>query len=436
MAGGRELLIFAAVFLLLLYVLYRYRSSQIPFHRICLAIIIIGVCCRLLFLFFTPTYYAPDEQAHFNYVKYLYENRSFPIQTTQTGAPTNDWEYYQPPLYYLASAPIYAMVRNSYGGDHYASVRVIRLFSILLWGINVLLALKILENLRLTSTFIKTFVVSMVSFLPTYAYLSSVINNDNLLITLGGVILYLLSRKRSISNSVVLGVVLGLALLTKLTAVVFLLTIVAMLFFQWIRRSLSFSSAGFHLVLILVLASAVASPWYVRNVIVYGDITAEKIANIRVHWPSTSYALQFIQQYMKESFWSVAGIRNNIRFLPRAGIYLSYLALAGLLYGLVLRRREMRDFLEGEGAAFLIAMALAIVVNIALVFRFGMLYAQGQGRFLFPMLVPISLLMAIGIRMLGITRLSRNAHLFPTAFFLAYLLSFISHSFKIFVQLW
>ena len=286
------------------------------------------------------------------------------------------------------------------------------------------------------NTFVKTFVISMISFLPTYASLSSVINNDNLLITLGGAILYLLSKKRSVSNSLVLGVVLGLALLTKLTAVIYLLAIVAMLLLQWMRKSLSSSSTGFHLVLILVLAGVVASPWYVRNVIVYGDITAEKIANIRVNWPSTSYALQFVQQYLKESFWSVAGIRNNIRFLPAAGIYLSYLALAGLLYGLVLRRREMADFFEDEGAAFPMARALAIAVNVALVFRFGMLYAQGQGRFLFPMLIPISLLMAIGIRMLGITRLSRNAHLFPTAFFLAYLLSFISHSSKIFVQLW
>jgi len=436
MAGGRELLIFAAVFLLLLYALYRYRSSQIPFRRICLSVTVIGVCCRLFFLFFTPTFYAPDEQAHFNYVKYLYDNRSFPVQTTRTGAPTNDWEYYQPPLYYLVSAPIYATSMTSFNGDHHTSVRMIRLLSILLWGINVLLALKVLDNLRVKNTFVKTFVISMISFLPTYASLSSVVNNDNLLITLGGAILYLLSKKRSVSNSLVLAVVLGLALLTKLTAVIYLLLIVAMLLLQWMRKRLSFSSAGFHLVLILVLAGVVASPWYVRNVIVYGDITAEKIANIRVHWPSTSYALQFIQQYMKESFWSVAGIRNNIRFLPTAGIYLSYLALVGLLYGLVLRRREMVDFFEDEGTAFLTASALAIVANIALVFRFAVLYSQGQGRFLFPMLIPISLLMAIGLKMLGITRLSRNAHLFPVAFFLAYLLSFMSHTSKIFVQLW
>lgn len=436
MAGGRELLIFAAVFLLLLYALYLYRWSQIPFRRICLAVIVLGVCCRLFFLFFTPTFYAPDEQAHFNYVKHLYENRSFPVQTTKTGAPTNDWEYYQPPLYYLASAPIYGASKISFNGDHHSSVQLIRLFSILLWSINAVLALKVLDNLRVKNAFVRTFVISMISFLPTYAYLSSVINNDNLLITLGGAILYMLSRKESLSSSIAMGVVLGLALLTKLTAIIYLPAIAVIFFLRWIRKSMSFSFAGLHLILILLLAGAVASPWYVRNLIVYGDITVEKIANVRAHWPSTSYALRFIQHYMRESFWSVAGIRNNISFLPKAGTYLSYLALAGLLYGLLLRKREMRDFLVGEGASFLIATALAIVANIVLVLRFGLLYAQGQGRFLFPMLIPISLLLAIGVRMLGITRLSRNAHLFPMAFFLAYLLAFISHTSKIFVQLW
>lgn len=436
MVGRGEWLIFAAVCLLLFYVLYRHRESQFPFRRICVATIIIGVCCRLLLLFFTPTYYAPDEQAHFNYVKYLYDNRSFPVQTTQTGAPTNDWEYYQPPLYYLASVPIYAAAENLVGGDHHSVVRVIRLFSILLWCINAVLVLKILDNLGVEDTFVKAFVISMVSLLPTYAYLSSVINSDNLLITIGGATLYLLSRKRSFPNSALLGVLLGLALLTKLSAVVFVLAVTAMLFLQWIRKSLSFSSAGIYLVLILIIAGAIASPWYIRNVIVYGDITVDRIANIREQWPSTFHAFQFTQQYMKGSFWSAAGILNNIRFLPRAGVYLSYLAFVGLLYGVFSRRRPIWEFREGDRGAFLLATALAIVANIALVFRFGILYGQGQGRYLFPMLIPISLFMAIGLKMLGIPRLSRNAHLFPAAFFLAYLLSFISHSFKIFVQLW
>jgi hypothetical protein len=53
-------------------------------------VISIGLVCRLAFSILTPTFYAPDEQSHFNYVKYLAEKRSFPIQTSRTDSPTND----------------------------------------------------------------------------------------------------------------------------------------------------------------------------------------------------------------------------------------------------------------------------------------------------------------------------------------------------------
>lgn len=48
----------------------------------------------------------------------------------------------------------------------------------------------------------------------------------------------------------------------------------------------------------------------------------------------------------------------------------------------------------------LLVFALAIAINAALVMRFGLLYAQGQGRFFFPMLLPISLFIGLGFHAL------------------------------------
>ncbi|MFQ5906678.1 MAG: glycosyltransferase family 39 protein [bacterium] len=429
-----ELLIVAAVSILLFALLRRNRSIQVPLHRLCLLVIILGAACRVTFCIFTPTFYAPDEEPHFNYIRYLYENRSFPVQTVRTGAPAKEWEYYQPPLYYLLSVPIYTVSRRASSEGHHVPVRMIRLLSILMWGVNVILVLRILDNLRVRDVFTRTFVVSMVCLLPSYTSLSSTINNDNLLIAMGGAILYLMSRNRSYPNSILLGILLGFSMLTKLTAIVYAFAIGGMLLFQWTRRSLQLTSATLHFILILLIAGTICSPWAWRNLSLYGGITAERVANVPEHWPSMFYALVFVQRYMKESFWSAAGIHNNIRFLPEAGVYLSYFAFIGLLYGLFSRSKPVRLFSSGDAGAFLMASAAATAANIALLFRFGILYGQAQGRFLFPMLMPISLFTAIGIGSLGVTKYSRNAHVYAVGFFVAYILSFTSYTFKIFAQ--
>lgn len=48
-----------------------------------------------------------DDPAHLNYVRYLAEHHAFPVQTHHSREP-GDFEYYQPPLYYLVCAPLYA----------------------------------------------------------------------------------------------------------------------------------------------------------------------------------------------------------------------------------------------------------------------------------------------------------------------------------------
>src|SRR5688572_7628702 len=159
-----------------------------------------GFICRIAFLLFTPTFYAPDEQAHFKYVKYLAEHHSLPIQTSLTDSSTNDWEYYQPPIYYILLSPFYLLAERLFQND-FLTVRVLRGFSIILWGITTLFSFKFLDSLNIHDRFLKIFVIAMVCLLPTYTFLSSVINNDNLLIAFGSAILYLTVQPTSPRNS-------------------------------------------------------------------------------------------------------------------------------------------------------------------------------------------------------------------------------------------
>lgn len=416
---------------------YRNRLSTWSLQQLALIIFGIGLACRLIFAVLTPTFYAPDEEPHFNYIKFLYEHHAFPVQTSKTEGPTKDWEYYQPPLYYLASLPIYQLTTHLIDSSHkFFLVRAIRSLSILCWTINVLLAWQILKNLGLTDPFICLFVVSMVCLLPTYTFLSASINNDNLVITIGGAVLWLLSSEFSFRKGLIIGMLLGLALLTKLTAVVYIVAIAGIFAFQVVRKSWVLSTAILHVLLIVVIAGIIFSPWALRNVNVYGDVYPEEVVNVPAQWNSTYEAFIITQSKIQETFWSASGIHNNIRFLPQIGIFFTCLALVGLLYGLWVKTKPFYDYWLGEQGSFLPGTGLAIVVNLLLALRFGMLYDQGQGRFLFPLLIPIAIFLALGFKSLGIQKYSKNLHLHAPGFFMVYLFSFTVYSLGLFAKRW
>jgi 4-amino-4-deoxy-L-arabinose transferase-like glycosyltransferase len=412
---------------------YRDRISTVPIRQLFTVIIAIGFMCRVVFSIFTPTFYAPDEQSHFKYVKYLAENGSFPVQISRTDDPTNDWEYYQPPLYYLSAIPFYLLSQNLSSQEAIA-VRVIRSFSVLLWGITVLFTFKFIERMSVDDYFIKLFVMSMVSLLPTYAFLSSTINNDNLLTAIGSIILYLgVLQKLSLRNSIFIGLLLGLALLTKLTAVVYIAFIMLMWLIRLITKMYNWSAIH-HFVLTMMLALIIWTPWAWRNWSVYGSATAEEIANVVHYWESIFQACLDAMYYMQRSFWAVSGIKNNVRFFyPIFGMLIFCFALVGWFYGLVAKKEKLTVFV-GKNPNTLIVLALTILVNLSLVFRFGMLYAQWQGRFLFPLLAPISLLLAIGLRVFPVFDLkSSRVHL--VGFFVTYVVSFTFYSLAMFTRL-
>jgi 4-amino-4-deoxy-L-arabinose transferase-like glycosyltransferase len=412
---------------------YRDKISAVPIHQLFTVVLVIGFMCRVVFFIFTPTFYAPDEQSHFKYVKYLAENGSFPVQTSRTDDPTNDWEYYQPPLYYLSAVPFYLLSYNLSSQEAIA-VRVIRSFSVLLWGITILFTFKVIERMSVDDYFIKLFMLCMLSLLPTYVFLSSTINNDNLLITIGSILLYLgVQQKPSLRNSIFIGFLLGLALLTKLTAIVYIALIMIMWLIRFITKRYTWSVLH-HFVLTMLLALIIWTPWAWRNWNVYGSITAEKIANVEHCRDSTFQAGRDAMYDIQGSFWAVSGIKNNVHFFsPIIGMLVICFAIAGWFYGLIAKKEKLVVFV-GKNSNTLFVWALAIIVNLSLAIRFGMLYNQWQGRFLFPLLAPISLLLAIGLRVFPVFDLkSFRIHL--VGFFVTCIVLFTLYSLAMFTRL-
>ena len=94
------------------------------------AILLVYLLLGVAFAVLTPAWQAPDEPAHYNYVRYVAETGNFPVlhmgdyphaymeQIKAAGFPpgmpidTIRYEFHQPPLYYVLAAPVYeAMFR-------------------------------------------------------------------------------------------------------------------------------------------------------------------------------------------------------------------------------------------------------------------------------------------------------------------------------------
>ena len=387
------------------------RHGKRPFtSRVLVAMLLgAGLLCRVAFVFFTPVFYAPDEESHFNYVKYLAERHALPVATTKMGDPANEWEYFQPPLYYLGLVPVYRLTEILVH-DQGVMLRVLRCGSVLLWLVNVWCAGVLLKRLKIEDGFARVFVFATVCLLPTYTFISSAVNNDNLLATLGGVTVCLMARReQTIRTSLALGWVLGMALLTKQSALVLLPAIVLWRVLECRRRGSEWNATFQQLAVALGLAVLLYAPWALRNWRVYGTLTPENLSATELVWPSLLHGLASAGHNLVKTFWAVSGISNDVGYpFPLLGMGLMVLWFVGTQTGLQPAQRPDALSWKANGP-LLTALFLTTFVSALLVLRFGYQFGMGQGRHLFFLLQPIALLFVAGLQSLPVKHLKIHA---------------------------
>jgi tetratricopeptide (TPR) repeat protein len=198
------------------------RSTALPLGKILLLIF----AALWLLLFWNNTRLLPfhagfDSKEHLKYINYIQERRALPL-------PTDGWEMYQPPLYYLIAAASLSTCKLSINDP--ASIGILR-FLAALFGIAqfifVFLSLRLLLPAR-----IAFFGLLLAAFLPMHLYLAHYVTNEMLAANLATVALYLClrllrSEKPRASQFAWLGLATGAALLTKATGILLLPVLIA-----------------------------------------------------------------------------------------------------------------------------------------------------------------------------------------------------------------
>jgi hypothetical protein len=408
-----------------------------------------------------PPWQAPDEFLHFEYAKLIAEkgrlvvtdaDRSLPLQQAIIASlvkydywhvgyslypvdpvsPPQDFnaflgyggrsQLYQPPLYYALAALCLWPFRAQ---DMAVQLYAVRLFSVILGAVTVFLAFLTARELFPEDRFLIIGVPAFVALLPMHAFISASANPDNLAKVIGSLAIYVLVRglHRGFSWAGVAGIALLIvaAWYTKRTVLFIVpLALIALLLSLWGQPLHSLLNRRRLAWFLVVLAAGVGSGfllwWRLRGL---WDRFAAQAAGYLIlpkdlwrflfderHRGSEAQAFyQAAFQATFESFWA----RFGWMALRLDGLWYQLIALASLaaLGGMVLsilrmaRRPEMWTLGQRKG---LLLLALAGIFAVGIIFL-GMLQVQTfqpgalpQGRYLFPVIIPVATFFTLGWR--------------------------------------
>lgn len=410
-----------------------------------LAIIVAYLSLGVLYSAMSPVFEAPDELQHYGYVRHLLSERRLP--------PGNDnsvagHEGSQPPVYYVVAAlstawrshePPLRLEPNTYYGNYQApgtiddnknaflhsdverfpwrgtvlTVRITRLVNLLFGALTVGATYLLAQEAFCKDRIFARCAAATVAFTPQFLFISSAINNDVAASAFSTVTLWLLvggvRREYSRNRAALLGAAIGLAVISKVSALALLpLTLVAVgLETRGRGAALEPSRRLRHVAglwtIVLVVAFIVGGWWYVRNGLLYADPLGVQ-THFQTWWryeePLPLLGLRSQLPGVALSFWAAFGMGNV--HLPR-GAYLFMasvvaLALCGLAVWAVQAWRS--DKRPGPRAWSLGLLALWTAVLLAALLRWMQLVKAPLGRLLFPAIGAASTLIVWGLAQL------------------------------------
>jgi len=368
-----------------------------------IAILLIHAALALVYWDRTPFGASPDEGPHGRYVQTLVESRALPVFRA---ADREGYEFHQPPLYYLMGVPFYLAGR---GFGLIDPAGMVRLLSLLLGALSIVISYLAIRAAFPDEKELPIAVAGFVALLPMHVMLSSSVSSDPLaevvfglaLLVMAGMLVNGPNWKRTVG----LGFVFGIGLLTKTTCVLLFPVAVLAYLLAWQRGMPAARSVAGHLGAAIGISLAIGGWWLVRNQLLYGDPFAmSQFQKAFQHtatpeyWLSKGWSWGFyfslVGVWTFASFWGVFGHMKV--FMPTWAYYgLAVISLAvgiGSLRGIARARAKSaanRDLLLVYG----VTLALVLLAFI----KFNLSFFQAQGRYLYPALIPISVLWAAGI---------------------------------------
>ncbi|MBM4464942.1 MAG: DUF2142 domain-containing protein [Chloroflexi bacterium] len=434
----------------------------------------------------TPLFEKPDEMWHYPYVKWLGDGQGLPVQDLARTQPLMRQEATQPPLYYVTAALATFWIEDDHWQDlvwlnpfwgysapgtvndnknrvlhtdrerfpyrgAVLAIRLARLVSVIWGGITVLATYLIGLELFPKWRSFAAGAAALVAFNPQFVFIASAVSNDSAVSALCTLALLMIvkivNRKSKIENRdwVSLGLVLGLALLAKASALALLpLAVVAIAVAACLQTSevlestfaeqISVKSNDLPLeepssrprrsshskchaflkgcIIVFGIVALIAGWWYTLNWRLHGDPLGVQIHQeiVGPGRPELTLA-QLVHELsqMELSFWAAFGWGNVhahswMYTALRIAVRLGALGLVIMAIGEL--RKPKLEKPTRLGLALLLLWGL--LVFVALLRWLQWIFAP-SGRHLFPAISSIAILLLLGLRQFVPSRLQGKA---------------------------
>lgn len=416
-------------------------SRRVPLPL--LLLLLLFAALHLVYNWAIPLGEGPDEHGHLAYVLFLAAERRLPVQAADAAASDVPGEGHQPPLAYVLAVPAVAWLPPEQrqllltpnprfvwaGGDEANAFRrgsaellpwpprtlawhLTRAVSGLWGGVTVLCTYLATRRLRPADPALALLAAALVAFNPQFLFTTALANNDALLAALGAALLWWCVRggenggKRGSGSptqlwwAVVAGLLFGLALLTKQSA---LLLGPLLLWAGWrIAAGRPVQVAAITLTWGGV-ALLVSGWWLLRNLALYGDLFG--LAVFQSEFATQPFAWGDLTAWrgalarLFSSFWGYFGWLSLPAPVWSLWLYalLCLVAVIGLVRAARSHGPEAR--FAGPWPAPVIAVAMAFAWTLAFAATAGLV--AWQGRMLFPALGAVAVLLAAGLQAVG-----------------------------------
>ena len=306
--------IFMVVFILILLLSRKERpvwlkSPLISSGGLRWIVLIAWICLAINNIGKMPLYAGMDADQHLKYIEYMAVHWRIPLAT-------EGWQMFQPPLYYFLSTLLYKALVPVFPGVNIPML--LRIVPLACGALQIELCWRALryafpgrEDLQILGTIVG-------GLLPMNIYLSQVIGNEPLAGCLSGVVIVLVIRylKSPVPNTwrafASIGLFLGLAMLTKTTAVLLVPPVLLVVAYKdhsgdgHVKQR--YSSIFMHIGVILGVAFLVSGWYYIRNYLEMGRFFIggwDASRNI-VWWQDPSYrTLEHFYTFGESLFYPV-----------------------------------------------------------------------------------------------------------------------------------
>jgi len=406
-------------------------------HKLAIVLMLsLPVALALTSSLVSPLFESPDELEHYLFVRSLIDEGKLPIQD-----PDGDLsQFHQPPLYYVIGSLLTAGIQDQQSipprNPHWTSypiekvhrdnktqflpsremvfpfsgtaavAHILRLWSVALVAGTVIVIWRLGKELFPNEISHQLLFLALATLIPMYLYIGGSINNDNLVTFLGVLLLWLAIR--AIGNgfdwptTLLIGLFWGLALLSKLSAVMLIVPWgIALLWVSWQRKDWSLLVT--RTITIGAGALLLSAWWFIRNFLLYGDPTGLELM-LDIWGERTSYEL------FKANFISTSALKYSwTSFLGRFGygqiilpsiIYWIYgvivlLGLGGLL--LKIRRLARRKSWPDRPGVWLVIIVTLFVFVLGLLYYSYRSPTGANGRYTYPALPAFAALITAGL---------------------------------------